>query len=414
MLLTINKLKKVLIILIYLSAQSFFNPLGAISAQLSKFLFYGFSLIGLFIALRNKYRIKQQYPSKAYWQMMTAILLSVLPVCIIYDQPLVVSLVAILPTIFSYLFFFILLKYQPDKGLLINFVKIMVVCSFIMYIANLLTFPNLIFGASKNAYDDSRGFVRLGVPMIEFVVLWLFYSVNQWIMSGSKKWLVWIAITGFLVVMSLTRQVILISVVFSFLMIMQKAKIWKKIVVIAAVASFTMFVLPEIPIYKSMMELSQKQAEDNKYDKEDIRITAWRFYTIEYQENIVTRIMGNGLPSIGNSTLGDKFEKTVSLRYGGNGCYYVDVGWAGFYWLYGIFGVLGLLTLVIKASLIALRKKNNYQFYWLLFIIISSVSSAPILFHSQVVSLCIVLYLIFGNDYERKNKIHSVSYPQLQ
>ena len=414
MLLTMNKFKKVLIILIYLSAQSFFNPLGGISAQLGKFLFYGFSLIGLFIALRNKYRIKQQYPSKAYWLMITAILLSVLPVCIIYEQPLVVSFVAILPTIFSYLFFFILLKCLPDKGLLMNFVKIMVVCSFIMYIANLLTFPNLIFGASKNAYDDSRGFVRLGVPMIEFVVLWLFYSVNQWIMSGSKKWFVGIAITGFLVVMSLTRQVILISVVFSFLMIMQKAKIWKKIVVIATVASFTMFVLPEIPIYKSMMELSQKQAEDNKYDKEDIRITAWRFYTIEYQENIVTRIMGNGLPSIGNSTLGDKFEKTVSLRYGGNGCYYVDVGWAGFYWLYGIFGVFGLLTLVIKASLIALRKKNTYQFYWLLFIIISSVSSAPILFHSQVVSLCIVLYLIFGNDYERKNKIHSVGYPQLQ
>ena len=39
--------------------------------------------------------------------------------------------------------------------------------------------------------------------------------------------------------------------------------------------------------------------------------------------------MGNGLPSIGNSTLGDKFEKTVALEYGGNGCYYVDVGWAG-------------------------------------------------------------------------------------
>ena len=414
MLLTMNKLKKVLIILIYLSAQSFFNPLGVISAQLGKFLFYGFSLIGLFIALRNKYRIKQQYPSKAYWLMMTAILLSVLPVCIIYDQPLVVSFVAILPTIFSYLFFYILLKYLPDKGLLMNFVKIMVVCSFIMYIANLLTFPNLIFGASKNAYDDSRGFVRLGVPMIEFVVLWLFYSVNQWIMSGSKKWLVWIAITGFLVVMSLTRQVILISVVFSFLMIMQKAKIWKKIVVIAAVASFTVFVLPEIPIYKSMMELSQKQAEDNKYNKEDIRITAWRFYTVEYQENFVTRIMGNGLPSIGNSTLGDKFEKTVALEYGGNGCYYVDVGWAGFYWLYGIFGVFGLLTLLVKASFSALRKKKNYQFYWLLFIIISSISSAPILFHSQVVSLCIVLYLIFGNDYERKNKIHSVGYPQLQ
>lgn len=409
-----NKFKVILIILTYLSAQSFFNPLGVISAQLSKFLFYGFSLIGLFVALGNNNRIKQRYPSKAYWMMMTAIILSVLLVWIIYDQPFIVSLVTTLPNIFSYLFFFILLKYSLDKGLLMKFVKIMVICSLVMYIVNVLTFPNLIFGAGQDEYDDSRGFVRLGVPMIEFVILWLFYSVNQWIMSGRKKWLIWIAITIFLVVMSLTRQFILISVVFSFLMIMQKAKIWKKIAVISAVAFFTMFVLPDIPIYKSMMELSQKQVEDNKYNKEDIRITAWRFYTVEYQENFVTRIMGNGLPSIGNSTLGDKFEKTVALEYGGNGCYYVDVGWAGFYWLYGIFGVFGLLTLLVKASFSALRKKKNYQFYWLLFIIISSISSAPILFHSQVVSLCIVLYLIFGNDYERKNKIHSVGYPQLQ
>lgn len=409
-----SKIKIIIIILIYLSAQSFFNPLGVISAQLSKFLFYGFSLIGLFVALRNKTRIKQRYPSKAYWLMMTAIILSVLPVWIIYDQPFVVSLVATLPMIFSYLFFFILLKYSPDKVLLMKFVKIMVVCSFVMYIANMLSFPNMIFGAGQDEYDDSRGFVRLGVQMIEFVVLWIFYSVNQWVISGRKKWFVWIAITGFLVVMSLTRQVILISVVFSFLMILQKAKLWKKIAVIAVVSLFAMFVLPEIPIYKAMMEVSEKQAEDNKYKNEDIRITAWRFYTVEYQENIVTRIMGNGLPSIGNSTLGDKFEKTVALEYGGNGCYYVDVGWAGFYWLYGIFGVFGLLTLLVKASFSALRKKKNYQFYWLLFIIISSISSAPILFHSQVVSLCIVLYLIFGNDYERKNKIHSVGYPQLQ
>ncbi|MDD7715483.1 MAG: hypothetical protein PUJ84_06230 [Mollicutes bacterium] len=409
-----SKIKIIIIILIYLSAQSFFNPLGVISAQLSKFLFYGFSLIGLFVALRNKTRIKQRYPSKAYWLMMTAIILSVLPVWIIYDQPFVVSLVATLPMIFSYLFFFILLKYSPDKVLLMKFVKIMVVCSFVMYIANMLSFPNMIFGAGQDEYDDSRGFVRLGVQMIEFVVLWIFYSVNQWVISGRKKWFVWIAITGFLVVMSLTRQVILISVVFSFLMILQKAKLWKKIAVIAVVSLFAMFVLPEIPIYKAMMEVSEKQAEDNKYKNEDIRITAWRFYTVEYQENIVTRIMGNGLPSMGNSTLGDKFERTVSFKYGGNGCNFVDVGWAGFYWLYGIFGVLGLLTLLVKASFSSLRKKKKYQFYWLLFIIISSVTSAPILFHAQVVSLSIVLYLIFGNDYERKNQIHSVSHPQLQ
>ena len=344
---------------------------------------------------------------------MCGIVISVFSVWLNYDQPLSVSIITTLPYIFGYSFLYVLLKYSPDIDFLFKFIKALVICSSVIYLANLLSFPNTVFGEGKEEFDMSRGFARLGVSMIELVVFYMFYSISQYQTSKKKKWIFWSILTGVLVVFSLTRQIILLAFAFSILMILQKANLWKKILVICVLFGVYQFVLPQIPIYKTMTELSENQIEKNKYKEEDIRITAWRFYTVEYQKNEITRIIGNGLPSIGNSKIGNKFDAVTNARYGGNGCYYVDVGWAGFYWLFGIFATLGLLTILIKALIMARRMKKDYYVYWILFILITSVASAPIIYHSQVVSLCIILYMIFANN-NKKYEINSVNNSQLQ
>lgn len=403
--------KLYLIVLIYLAAHNFFNPLGAIPEVVSKFMFYLLSLIGLWIALISKTRVVS-YPHTSYKMIMCGIVISVFSVWLNYDQPLSVSITTTLPYIFGYSFLYVLLKYSLDIDFFLKFIKVLVICSSIIYLANLFTFPNTLFGVGKEEVDMSRGFARLGVSMIELVVFYMFYSISQYQSSKNKKWIFWSILTGVLVVFSLTRQVILLGFAFSILMILQKANLWKKIFVICIFLGVYQFVLPQIPIYKTMTELSEMQAESNKYEKEDIRITAWRFYTVEYQKNEITQIIGNGLPSIGNSKIGNQFDNITNARYGGNGCYFVDVGWAGFYWLFGVFATLGLLIILIKALIMARRMKKDYYVYWILFIIISSVASAPIIFHGQVVSLCIILYMIF--KYNEKNESDSINNPQLQ
>ena len=168
------------------------------------------------------------------------------------------------------------------------------------------------------------------------------------------------------------------------------------------------FVLPQIPIFKTMAELSETQAERNKYEQEDIRITAWRFYTYEYQTNGLTTIFGNGVPSIGNSIWGNNYEKTVYWEYGGNGCFTVDVGWAGFFWYFGAIATLGLLILLVKAVRKKKSKDKKYLSYWCVFLILTSAASGPILFYSQIVSIMTVLYLIYGKEQNSNN------HPQLQ
>lgn len=158
-----------------------------------------------------------------------------------------------------------------------------------------------------------------------------------------------------------------------------------------------------------MVELSETQAEKNKYDKEDIRLQAWKFYTYEYQTNNLTPILGNGIPSIGHSNWGNEFEKTTYHEYGGNGCFSVDVGWAGFYWNFGLVTTIGLIIILLKAILKKKPTNKQYLSYWCIFISITSIASGPILYYHQIISIITVLYLIYGKD--RNN---SSNYPQLQ
>lgn len=405
-----EKNKYIIIFLIYLSAQNFFNPFGIVPPQVGKALFYIFSLIGLYFAFKSNVKLNRiNYPRKAYKLLIIGICISIAMGSLFHEQSFWVSVIATMPFLFAYLFFFILMKLQVDKALIEKTLKILVVCSLVMYLANLAVFPNKIFGESQEEYDMSRGFARLGVPMIEIVVIYLLYSIYEWMVTRRKKWLIWIGITLVLIVMSLTRQVILFSLVFGLLFVLKRARMSIRVGVVLLSVIFYYFVLPQIPIYKTMMELSEEQAEKNKYEKEDIRITAWRFYTTENQTNSVTPFLGNGIPSEGNSVWGIKHMKTIYYEYGGNGCFTVDVGWAGFYWLFGLFATLALMTIMIKAIIRKKPDKESYMSYGILFFLITSITAGPILFSQHIVSLCLILYLIYGNS-----KIYSRNNTQLQ
>ena len=394
-----EKNKYIIIVLIYLSAQNFFNPFGIVPPQIGKALFYIFSLIGLYFAFKSRVKLNWiKYPRQTYKLLIIGICVSIAMGSLFHDQSFMVTMIATLRYLFAYLFFFILMKLQVNKVQIEKLFKILVACSLVIYLANLAVFPNKIFGESQEEYDMSRGFARLGVPMLEIVVTYFLYSINQWIIYRKKKYVYWIILTAILIFMSLTRQVIALSAILGFLFVMQKANWFKKLAVITCCLFITYFVLPQIPMVKTMIELSEQQSLDNTED-EDIRITAWRFYTSEFQTNELTPFLGNGVPSYGKSKWGDFVEQTTALRTeGGNSCFTVDVGWAGFYWYFGAFATFGLILMFWKGII---RKKNagkQYLSYSLAFVAITAVASGPILFYSQICSVSLLFYLAYAKE----------------
>ena len=385
--------------LVYLSAQGFFNPFGLLSPQLSKALFFAFSIIAILTVFRKKGTCN--YPKWSYRCLMIGIFVASIMAMVFHAQSYMVSLVAILPYFLGYSYLYVVGKSKPSVAFIEKAFQVLTVCSLLMYIVNLFSFPNMIFGETKDEYDMSRGFVRIGVPMIEIVVTYFFYSINQWIVTKQRKNIYWILLTAVMIFMSLTRQVIALSAILGMLFIMQKASWFKKISVIAICVFVVYVVLPQIPMVKTMMELSENQAANNRND-EDIRVTAWRFYTTEFQTNQLSPILGNGVPSYGKSRWGNFVEQTTALTVdGGNACFTVDVGWAGFFWYFGGIATLGLLLLLIKGIRTAKYEDKQYLSYSLTFIALTAIASGPILYYSQICSLSLILYMAYASKENR-------------
>lgn len=404
--------KYYLYILIVLSSLTFYNPFGIISPQFGKLIFYSICIISLIYAYRNGINLqKVRYPKVAYKMLITGILLSIIMVVVFQNQSLYVTFIATLPYLFGYLVFYILMKFNIPKKKIERAIWIFCFIGMGVYIINMITFPNIILGVEKeNGYDMSRGIVRLSIRSLELIVLFFFYSINQWINTKNKIYIWLIILTTIFIILSVTRQYILLSIILGIIFILNKASLSKKIITASLCIIIYLFVLPQIPIYKTMVELSEEQAERNKTE-EDIRIKAWNFYIDEYQTNQITRILGNGIPSIGNSNWGNEHGQIVDKNLGGNGCYMADVGWAGFYWEFGLIATIGLLIILLKSIL--KKKSNNKQFltYWCIFISVTSITSAPILFYHQIISISTVLYLIYGKEEDCSN--HNFKLQQL-
>jgi hypothetical protein len=396
-------------VLIVLASLSFYNPLGLVSPQVGKFAFYLVCLIALWHANKHGVSLKRvKFPWTAYKMLFGGIAFSIVMAVLFQEQSLKTTIIATLPYLFAYSTFYVFMKLNIPKERIERIIWIFCYVSMGVYIVNALSFPNMVFGAEKEEFDMSRGIARLGVRSIELMVLFFLYAINQWMLTKARKYVWLILLTFTFIVLSLTRQIIGLSAVLGLLFIMQKASWAKKIGVIAVCALLYIFVIPQIPVFKAMAELSERQAESNSKDQEDIRIRAWRFYTYENQTNAITPFFGNGIPSFGKSRWGNEIEATVSPLYGGNGCFTVDVGWAGFFWYFGAIATLGLLVLLVKAAMKKKEKDRQYLTYWCVFLTLTAAASGPILFYNQIVSIMTVLYLIYGKEQNSNNN------PQLQ
>jgi|SRR5690606_11832478 len=392
-----SKIKIVLVLLTVLAARKFLNPSGFFeSDQISKAIFYALSVITFFYAYNQKVTVKHfsSFPHKAYMMIFIGMFLSVLMASLFQNQSFMVSLIAMIPYLLGYLFLYTLLKLQLTEQAIIRIIIWILCIAIVAYAINYITFPLMLFDTKgyESEVDDTRGVIRIGVPYIPLFVFGLFYSINQWLLYKKSKWLLFIGVTMLMILLSVTRQVILISALLSCWFILKHLSLAKRIAFLLLTVVFFQFVLPEIPIYQALVETSQLEIEANETKQENARIRAFRFYTDEYQTNNLTRLFGNGVPSMGNSLWGKKFENDTQSA----GSYASDLGWIGFYWYFGLLATIGVFILFYKG----LRKKKDarheYLTYFCLAIMLQSIASGPILVYHQVIALMLPLYLVYG------------------
>lgn len=386
-----------------LATVGFLNPFGITSSN-SRFalqLFDVITILWLLICCFSKERITKKYfPIIPFILLLTSYAISVQMAYTHHSQSYRDSFFASFPTLAGYLFFLIFTKLPIDKGKLFHYIRVLLVLSIFVYFTNRLTFDDTVFKVGRvDTADESERGIRLWIPFLDLHIMYLYYSISRWTEIHKGKHLFWIILTSIMIVLSLTRQTIFLSAIFSVLLLLRKSNWKNKFLSLVFIIAFYFIVMPQISIFQDLLRISQEQSDRQSSGKDDVRLEAWGLYTVGLQDDTETMIFGNGYPSWGNSEWG-KYVASVS-DYGH--WYYVDVGWAGYYFFFGFYGVITLIVLVLYSIKKRRNKKNLYLCYILLHELLTSFASAPILYSDQTFMIGLFLYMLWNYDKESEN-----------
>ena len=387
-------MNQILVALTLFSSIGFFNYHDMISQPVAKAAMYVCILVSMAMGIteRNSSLKDVYYPRGLYFAVLACIVFSMLMADLFNGQSLGVTVKITMMILLPYTYFYALMRQGVAASKIIRLFICYILCSTVVFFCNLYTYPNNIFGEPLGE-DFTRGIIRIPLVGGEIFVLLLFYGIDRWNDFRQKKWWLIIALCCMMIVLSVTRQLIGISFFIGLIMLLRHYSILHKIVIVAVVTAAVAVVVPRLPMYKSMMELSEMQAERHSDSKEDIRLQAWRFYTYESWDNPVEMIFGHGVYSTaGDSEWGNRMEAETDV----NKCLLYDVGWAGFIYYFGLLGAGFLMALFIVTVRQCFRyRSKEYLGYWFIFLILTSVASAPILFFNQVIVVSLCLYLAY-------------------
>lgn len=388
----------------FFATLGFFNYHQMLTEPMIKAIFYGLSALAILLALTDRnVRVRDtSAPRLSYSILMLMLCVSPVMAYIFHGQGIMPSVITSLAITFSYAWFYVLLKFRIPTDRVIKVLFIACALAIPVYALNAMAFPSAIFGEAPEE-DITRGIVRITVPFIITFVLLLFYSINKWNKTRRPVWIAVISIISLMIIMSVIRQIILVAGLLGVLFIFRSLSWVKKALGIAVLLAVVFFVLPQIPMYQAMMELSEKQFESNEMEEEDVRIGSWRYHIYEYQDSPMTMLLGNGMPSVGNSAWGDKFDYDAETsRY-----FAADVGWAGFFYHFGAIATAALAMLFWNAFRHKKSDEKQYLNYWLAFIAITAVASGPILYFYQIFEVVTGLYLVYASEHEDNSPYHT-------
>ncbi len=353
--------------------------------QLCKLLFYSSILFSLLLKSKReviRYNNSLDYPLKT---LIIFFFISILSAGIYEGQNIIWGFMTTMPYIMAYSYFFILKKQKFSTQEIENIIKFFAIIYMLLMTINLLSGDNALFGSAT--FDHSRNAIRYRLGGISWLVLYQLLTLQKYIEYKKRKYLYITILCICFIFLSLTRQTIVLSIICSLLLFFN-SKGTKTIAITGLILIGTFsIILPKIPAVNTMYELTIKQKE-NKND--NIRLFTWAYYTSGYERNQIQHLIGCGVPAVGYSNYGNKIDKISNETL----FFIHDVGWAGFYFLFGLISSIILIYILIKSLFI---KTSQHYLYCKLFIfsrIITSFTSAPILYHYDILIIIIVLYLI--------------------
>lgn len=300
-------------------------------------------------------------------------------------QAYIQGLTSTLPYFFSYASFFIFLGFKLPPAFIERCIKYFAITTMILMILNLALYPVALFGRSEIA-ELRGGLIRVRVSGVLFITFFLLQNIQKFTLFKKRKYVYWVILSAFFILLSLTRQLILLSLICGALLYFNKVDWKKKLVFSCIVLLIGLFVIPQLSIVKKFADYSEEQINN---EDSNIRYMAWDYYTKEMQPDPQCYIWGTGVPNA-NSNYGKQFyEETTALKV-----FFVDIGYGGFFFFFGTVGIVGLLLILLSAFSYKCLVQFQYVKYFYAIALLSSFTNGIVFYKQQVLLLMISLYLL--------------------
>ena len=313
-------------------------------------------------------------------------------------QPILISWMAARNSLYFLLYFY-LHKIRITSLDLINVVVIIAFISCLIYVGQQIAYPSIfLFNETQNAdeVEIRNGFYRFRLFSLNpYIYFAFFYSLYCFMLAESKKinYLPSLLLFFVGVFLTLTRQVyvcIFIPALFYSLFDGEQLNI-KKIVgfVFGLLILYIVYLNLESILGADMIERTQSESEDN------IRYLSYYYYGIEYWQDNLNMVFGNGVPSWGNSIYGNEMQDIEEVSH----LYRSDIGVVGTFSTYGIAYLVAIVLTYWKVF-------KNFRLIptYLRLLIIASIINLPLacwLEPEMGLYMSVIFYLIDMNVTER-------------
>ncbi|GEM_PF-6381671 len=385
------------LVIFYLIALEFYRPsfIGNVE-DLSRYLF---DIVGLLLFFYTTFFERRRslnisiFGKLGFYLLILSMFTSIYMAYVYSNQSLSQGFSSTLPYVLSYLSLPILFKTGVNRTFLESSIKCFAVITMVLIAVNFVFYPTAIFG-SADISEGRGGLVRVRMTGMMTIAFFLYYSIHRYTLFKNRKHLKWILLCSIFILLSLTRQLIALCILFGVLLYLKDLSTPKKVAILTVLSLIMFYVIPQITLFKGLFEQTNNQLNS---DTDDVRLIAWNYYTQEAQPDPDCYVWGTGVPNA-NSKYGKSFySETTDLKV-----FIVDVGYGGFYYLFGLVGILGLLILLFSQLFV----KTFFMYFYVKFFIITNLlmgfTSGVIIYRSEVMLLMISIYLL-AYKYEHRH-----------
>lgn len=316
--------------------------------------------------------------------LLLAIFISMIPAYIYHGQSFFQSFKA-LRHFYVFFIYFILYKEFFTYDQILKLCKIFFFITLFIYIINYLTLPNAFF-ADKTF--ERRGTVTIRFAGQGFTILGTFYCLSYFFRTNKFGYFLLFIIGFCFAALFSASRVMLVSLIFNVLFLLYFYR--------RAIKRYFFVLIPLLIIVLSLAihflsgyvsNLYSLAVEELSTFDTNIRYLAMKYFTDDFQTDIVTKIFGNGFPQVSTS-YGETFE--VLNTYG---FFTSDLGLIGL-WVY--FGVLSVVAWLMIFKSIFISSTNNYNIFiktYFIFLFFTIFLGYPIFSPGHMITIVFCLYL---------------------